>query len=48
MKKHFSKEIQMNKTDPAIVKRKELANTVLDQTKEREETQRQTMEVTVL
>ena len=48
MKKHFSKEIQMNKTDPAIMKRKELANAVLDQTKEREETQRQTMEVAVL
>ena len=48
MKKHFSKEIQMNKTDPAIMKRKELANAVLDQTKEREETQRQTMEMAVL
>ena len=48
MKKHFSKEIQMNKTDPAIMKHKELANAVLNQTKEREETQQQTMEVAVL
>ena len=48
MKKHFSKEIQMNKTDPAIMKQKEVANAVLDQTKEREENQQQTMEVAVL
>ena len=36
MRKHFSKEIQMNKTHPAIMKRVELANTVLAQSKEDE------------
>ncbi|OEU14451.1 hypothetical protein FRACYDRAFT_240995 [Fragilariopsis cylindrus CCMP1102] len=38
MRKHFSKEIQMNKTDPAIMKRTELANAVLAQTREDENT----------
>ena len=48
MQKHFSKEIQMNKTDPAITKRKEIANAALAQTKEDETIQRQGIEVTVL
>ena len=48
MRKHFSKEIQMNKTDPAIMKRTELANAVLAQSKEDEDAQRQAMEVLVL
>ena len=29
MRKHFSKEIQMSKTDPAIMKQTELANAVV-------------------
>ena len=41
MRKHFSKQIQMNKTDPAIMKRTELVYVVLAQTKEAEITQRQ-------
>ena len=41
MKTYFSTEIQMNLTDPAIMRRKEQANAVLDQTKEQEETQQQ-------
>mmetsp|Transcript_56419 Transcript_56419/g.65087 ORF Transcript_56419/g.65087 Transcript_56419/m.65087 type:complete len:129 (-) Transcript_56419:225-611(-) len=48
MKKDFSKEIQMNLTNPAIIQRKEQANAVLDQTKVQEETQQQPMEVVVL
>ena len=48
MKKHFSKKIQMNKTDPAIMRRKELANAALAQTKEDETTQRQALEIVVL
>ena len=48
MRKHFSKEIQMNKTDPAIMKRTELANAVLAQSKEDEDAQRQASEVLVL
>ena len=47
-KKDFSKEIQMNKTDPAIMQRKELANVALAQTKKDERTQRQALEVPVL
>ena len=38
----------MNLTDPSIMHRKEQANAVLDQTKEREETQQQALEITVL
>ena len=37
----------MNKTDPAIMRQKEQANAVLDQTKEHEETQQQAPEVAV-
>ncbi|OEU17011.1 hypothetical protein FRACYDRAFT_239612 [Fragilariopsis cylindrus CCMP1102] len=48
MRKHFSKEIQMNKTDPAIMKRTELANAVLAQNREDENAQRQASEVLVL
>ena len=48
MRKHFSKEIQMNKTNPAIMKRTELANTVLAQTKEDETTQQKALEIAVL
>ena len=48
MKKNVSKEIQMNLTDPAVMGRKEQANTVLGQTKEPEETQQLHIEVTVL
>ena len=48
MKKHFSKEIQMNKTDPAVMHQKEQTNAVLDQTKEHEVTLRQALEVAVL
>ena len=47
-KKHFSKEIKMNKTNPAIMKRKELANAVMAQTKEDESKQRQALEIVVL
>ena len=38
----------MNLTNPAIMRRKEQVNAVLDQTKEQEESQRQHMEVVVL
>ena len=38
----------MNKTDPAIMKRKEIANAALAQTKEDETIQRQAIEVAVL
>ena len=38
----------MNKTVPAIMKRTELANAVLTQTKEDETTQRQALEIAVL
>ena len=48
MRKHFSKEIQINKTDPAIMKRTELANAVLAQTKEDETNQREALEIAVL
>ena len=48
MKTHFSTEIQMNKTDPAIMRQKERANEVLNQTKKHEATQRQALEVAVL
>ena len=48
MRKHFSKEIQMNKTDPAIMKRAELANAVLAQTKEDETNQREALEIAIL
>ena len=48
MRKHFSKEIQMNKTDPAIMKRMELANAALAQTKEDESNQQQALEIAVL
>ena len=48
MKKHFSKEIQMNVTNPSFMQRKEQANAVMNQTKRREETQRQHMEVAIL
>ena len=48
MRKHFSKEIQMNKTDPAIMKRTELANAALAQSKEDDDAQRQAAEVLVL
>ena len=36
MKKHFSKEIQLNRMDPAIMRRKELANVTMAQTMEEE------------
>ena len=48
MKKHFSKEIQINKTDPAVIRQKEQANAVPDQAKKPEVTQQQALEVTVL
>ena len=48
MKKYFSKEIQMNKTNQAIIQHTELANIALAQTKEDETTQRQALEVAVL
>ena len=48
MRKYFSKEIQINKTDPAIMKRTELANAVLAQTKEDETNQQQALEIVVL
>ena len=48
MKKHFSKEIQINKTDPAIMKRTELANAVLAQSEEEETTKRKAIEIAVL
>ena len=48
IQKHFSKEIQMNKTDLAIMRRKELANAALVQTKEDETTQQQALEIVVL
>ena len=48
MRKHFSKEIQMNRTDPAIMKRKELANAVQAQTKEVDSNQRQALEISIL
>ena len=38
----------MNKTDPAIMQQKEQTNTVIYQTEEHEETQRQALEVAVL
>ena len=38
----------MNKTDPAIMKRKELANAVLAQTKEDESNQQQALEIAIL
>ena len=38
----------MNVTDPVVMQQKELANAILDQTKEQEETQRQHMKVAVL
>ena len=38
----------MNKTNPAIMRRKELANAALAQTKEDETTQRQALEIAVL
>ena len=48
MRKHFSKEIQMNKTDPAIMKRTELANAVLAQSEEEQIVKRQAIEIAVL
>ena len=48
MKKHFSKEIQMNRTDPAIMKRKELANAAMAQTMEDDTNQRAALEIAVL
>ena len=44
----ISKEIQINKTDPAVLQQKEQADTVLEQTKEHKTTQRQALEVAVL
>ena len=38
----------MNKTDPAIMRRTELTNAALAQTKEDETTQQQAMEIAVL
>ena len=48
MKKHFSKEIQLNRTDPAIMQQKELANTTMAQTMEDETNQRAAQEILVL
>ena len=48
IRKHFSKEIQMNKTDPAIMKRTEVDDVVLTQTEEEETTKRQTLGIAVL
>ena len=48
MRKHFSKEIQMNRTDPAIMRRKELANAATAQTAEDETDRRTAQEVLVL
>ena len=38
----------MNKTDPAIMNWKEIANSALAQTKENENTQQQSLEIAVL
>ena len=38
----------MNKTDPAIMKRTELANAVITQSEEEETTKRQAIEIAVL
>ena len=48
MRKHFSKEIQMNRTDPAIMKRKELANAAMAQTMEDDTDRRAAQEILVL
>ena len=48
MKKHFSKEIQLNRTDPAIMRQKELANATMAQTMEDETNQRAAQEILVL
>ena len=48
MKKHFSKEIQLNRTDPTIMKRKELANAAMAQTMEEETNQKAQLEITIL
>ena len=48
MKKHFSREIQMNVTDPSVIRRNEQANVFINQYKQREETQRQQMELAIL
>ena len=48
MKKMFSKAIQMNKTNPAIMQNKELANTALAQTKVDKTTQRKATKIAVL
>ena len=46
--KNFSKKIQLNKINPSIIQRKELANAALAQTKEDKTTQRQALKVAVL
>ena len=48
MKKNFSKEIQINLTNQAIIQQKEQSNAILDQTKEQEEMQQHHMEMVVL
>ena len=48
MKKHFSKEIQMNRTDPAIMRRKELANAAMKQTEEDDTDRRTQQELAIL
>ena len=48
MKKHFSKEIQLNRTDPAIMRQKELANATMAQTMEDETNQQAAQEILVL
>ena len=48
MRENFSKEIQMNKIDPAIMKRTEIANAVLAQTNKDKTTQQHALEIVVL
>ena len=48
MRQHFSAEIQMNRTDPSIMRRKEIANAAVAQTSENETNQREALEIAVL
>ena len=48
MKQHVSREIQMNVTDPSVIRWNEQANVVVNQYKQRDETRRQQMELAIM
>ena len=48
MRKHFSKEIQLNRTDPAITKQKKIANAAMTKTMEDDTDRQAQIEMAVL